>query len=64
VVPNASKPVGDNHVETDQQYQHHGSVFNVAIHFAHHSAQSQQADNLEGTEKRPNTLLLLQISND
>lgn len=50
VIPNAGQPMGDNHVEADQQDQHHGSVLNVSVDLAHNSTQAKQPNNLEGTE--------------
>lgn len=58
VVPDAGEPVGDNHVEADEQDEHHGSILDVAVDLSDDSAQAQQADHLERAEQRADSLLL------
>lgn len=38
VIPDTGQPMGDNHVEANQQYQHHGSILDVSIDFSNNSA--------------------------
>lgn len=59
VVPNAGEPMGDDHVETDEQDQHHRSILDVPVDLPDHSAQPEQPDNFEGAEQRADSLLLL-----
>ena len=59
VVPDAGQPMSHYGVEADEQDEHHGSVLNVPIHLANHSAQTQQAHHFEGAEKGADSLLLL-----
>ena len=59
VVPDTGEPVRDYHVEADQQDEHHRSVFDVAVDFAHDSAEPKQPNNFKGTKERADALLLL-----
>lgn len=61
VIPDAGQPVSDNHVEADEEDEHHRSVFYVSVDLSHYSAQSKQADNLKRAEERSNSLLLLML---
>lgn len=38
VVPNTGKPVSHDHVEADEQYEHHSPVLDVSVYFANHTA--------------------------
>lgn len=57
-VPDAGQPVGHQHVEAEQEYQHGRPVLQVAVQLADHSPQPEQADHLEGAEQGPNAVLV------
>lgn len=40
-VPDAGQPMRHQHVEAEQQYEHGGAIFQIAIQLAHHTSQSQ-----------------------
>ena len=54
--PYARQPVSHEHVEAQQQDEHCGPVFQVAVEFPHHSAEAQQSDDFQGAEKAPDAL--------
>ena len=39
-VPDARKPMRDKHIEAEQQYQHGGTVFQIAVQLANHATQA------------------------
>lgn len=50
VIPDTSKPVSHYHVKAYEQNKHHGSILDVPVDFAYHSAKSEQSDYLERAE--------------
>lgn len=56
-VEDAGQPVGHQHVEAQQEYEHGSAILQVAIQLADDTAQAQQSDHLEGTEQAANPLL-------
>ena len=48
--------MSDEHVEAKEQYQHSGSILEISIQLANHSAKPQEPHYFESTEKTSNAL--------
>lgn len=55
-VPNAGQPVSSQAKHTHQQNQNGGTILDVVVQFAGHSAQTQEPDNLQRAEQAANAL--------
>lgn len=55
-VPDAGQPVGHQHVEAQEQDQHSGSVLQVAVQLANHSAQPKQPHHFKSAEQATDSL--------
>lgn len=49
-VPDASKPMGHQHVEAQQKNQHGSSIFEISVQFPNDSTQSEQSHHFESTK--------------